>query len=48
VPRKAKKERIDGRYYIWLLGTRHGVYYADGRSNRRNAGRHSLGSRDRK
>ena len=47
MPRKPKKERIEGRYFRWLVGSRNGVYYADGRSNLRNAGRHSLGTKDR-
>src|SRR5262245_46441447 len=44
---KRKKERIISQYFIWLLGRRNGIYYADGRSNGLNLGRHSLGSRDR-
>lgn len=47
MPRKPDKERVAGRHFMWLLGTRNGVYYADGRSNRWNLGRHSLGVRDR-
>jgi hypothetical protein len=48
MPRKRKKEQIRGRYFSWLLGSRsNGVYYADGRSNKHDAGRHSLGTRDR-
>lgn len=47
MPAKRKKERVTGAYFVWLLGQRGGVYYADGRSNKANAGRHSLGSRDR-
>jgi hypothetical protein len=43
MPAKRKKERVVGRYFIWLLGQRSGVFYADGRSNRPTAGRHSLG-----
>jgi integrase len=48
MPRKRKKEQVLGRYFNWLVGTRRsGVFYADGRSNKQNAGRHSLGTRDR-
>jgi integrase len=48
MPGKRKKEQIRGRYFAWLLGSRNnGVYYADGRSNKQDAGRHSLGTRDR-
>ena len=32
---------------MWLLIIRHGIWYADGRSNTPNAGRHSLGTADR-
>lgn len=46
MPAKRKKERIVGAHFVWLLGQRDGVYYADGRSNRPPAGRHSLGTRD--
>jgi integrase len=46
MPAKRRKERIVGTYLVWLLGRRGGVYYADGRSNRPGAGRHSLGTRD--
>jgi integrase len=46
MPAKRKKEKIRGTYFVWLLGQRDGVYYADGRSNRLSAGRHSLGTRD--
>jgi hypothetical protein len=45
MPAKRQKERIVGTYFVWLLGRRGGVYYADGRSNRLNAGRHSLGTK---
>jgi integrase len=47
MPRKPKKERVPCEYFSWLLGTRNGVFYADGRSGGRNLGRHSLGTRDR-
>jgi integrase len=46
MPTKRKKERIVGRFFVWLLGQRNGVYVADGRSNRQPLGRHSLGTRD--
>ncbi len=39
MPKKLSKERIVGKYFIWLLGQRDGVYTADGRSNRIPAGR---------
>jgi integrase len=48
MPTPRKKERIAGSHFIWLLGQRKGVYYADGRSNKIDAGRHSLGTKDRK
>ncbi len=46
MPKKRNKERIVCQYFTWLLGERNGVFFADGRSNRVNAGRHSLGTRD--
>lgn len=49
MPRKPKKERVPCQYFGWLLGTRsNGVFYADGRGNTPNLGRHSLGTRVRK
>jgi integrase len=48
MPAKRKKEQIAGRYFVWLLGIREGIYFADGRSNHpHQVGRHSLGTRDR-
>lgn len=47
MPKKRSKEQIVCPYLIWLLGQRNGVFFADGRSNRIDAGRHSLGTRDR-
>src|SRR5262249_9935456 len=47
MPRKRKKEEVLGKHFVWLLGLRSGVYYADGRSNQPDAGRHSLGTRSR-
>jgi integrase len=47
MPAKRKKDKIQARYLVWLLGQREGVYYVDGRSNQPPAGRHSLGTRDR-
>ncbi len=46
MPKTREKERIVSQYFIWLLGQRNGVFFADGRSNRVNAGRHSLGTRN--
>lgn len=47
MPAKRKKEQILGTYFVWLLGQRNGVYFADGRTNEPALGRHSLGTRDR-
>ena len=46
MPKKRNKERIVGRYFLWLLGQRGGVYTADGRSNQISAGRQSLGTKN--
>src|SRR5438045_121108 len=46
MPKKPKKEKITGRYFVWLLGRRNDVWYADGRSNEPSVGRHSLGTKD--
>ena len=44
--RKPRKEKIQCRYFTWLLGRRDAVWQADGRSNRPDIGRHSLGTDD--
>jgi integrase len=48
MPKQLQKERIACVHFVWLLGRRdNDVYYADGRSNPQDLGRHSLGERDR-
>ena len=47
MPKKREKELFNCLYFVWLLGKRNGVFVADGRSNPLNAGRHSLGTKDR-
>ncbi len=47
MPKTRKNELIQSAHFRWLLGERNGVFFADGRSNRSNVGRHSLGTRDR-
>jgi integrase len=47
VPKKREKEKLILPHFVWLIGHRDGVFTADGRSNRVDAGRHSLGTRDR-
>lgn len=45
--RKRKKPIVvPGRFFTWRLSQRTEVWQADGRSNRPNAGRHSLGTTD--
>jgi integrase len=48
MPKRRKKEKIPATYFHWLLGQRRGIYFADGRSNPIDAGRHSLDTRDRR
>jgi hypothetical protein len=45
MPAKQKYERFAGKYFTRTLLTRDVVYWADGRSNSINAGRHSLGTK---
>jgi len=47
MPRKPKYEQVHGRFFSWRLSNRSDVWYADGRSNSPNAGRHSLGTKDK-
>ncbi len=47
MPRKRKNELIQCEHFAWTLWKRNDLYQADGRSNTIDAGRHSLGTRDR-
>ena len=47
MPKRRKYEIIHCQHFKWRLISRQGVWYADGRSNIPNAGRHSLGTRDK-
>lgn len=46
---KSKKQpaSISAKYFTWRFFRRDGVYYADGRTNKYQLGKHSLGTRDR-
>jgi hypothetical protein len=46
MPKKRKHERIRCTHFVWAMFERDGVWYADGRLNDPNAGRHSLGTRE--
>jgi hypothetical protein len=46
MPRPRSKEKVVCQFYTWLLGRRDGVWQADGRSNRPDLRRHSLGTGD--
>ncbi|MGZ0174206.1 MAG: tyrosine-type recombinase/integrase [Planctomycetales bacterium] len=47
MPKPRKKERIVCPFFVWNLGQRNGVFFADGRSNKPSLGRHSLETRNR-
>jgi integrase len=47
MPKPRIFELIQCAHFRWRLSSRDGVWYADGRSNQPNAGRHSLGTRVR-
>jgi len=47
MPKPRKNEFIRCAYFAWRLVCRSGVWYADGRSNPSDAGRHSLGTADK-
>lgn len=47
MPMPRKNELFRCQHFTWRLFRRDGVWYADGRSNERNPGRHSLGTRNR-
>src|SRR5512139_3395910 len=47
MPKKPKFEHVTGRYFTWrLYRRRSGVWYADGRANAPDLGRHSLGTKN--
>ena len=47
MPKRRKYELITCKHFTWVLFRRAGIYYADGRSNPKNVGRHSLGTTNR-
>ena len=47
MPKPRKNEVVRCAYFVWRLVNRSGSWYADGRSNTPDAGRHSLGTKDR-
>lgn len=47
MPKKPKYELVRCANFAWRLSRRKGVWYADGRSNPIDSGRHSLGTRDK-
>jgi integrase len=44
---KNSKNRVAARHYTWNLFVRENIWYADGRHNQPNVGKHSLGTQDR-
>src|SRR5688572_23715397 len=44
---KRQAASIFAKYFSWRLFRRDGVYYADGRTNKHQLGKHSLGTRNR-
>jgi integrase len=47
MPKPRKYEQVRCTHFVWRLVDRNGQWYADGRSNTPNAGRHSLGTNDK-
>ncbi len=47
MPKQRKNEQIRCPHFTWKLARRNNVWYADGRSNSVNAGRHSLGTKSK-
>jgi len=47
MPKKPKFELVRSVHFLWRIFRRNGVWYADGRSNSIDAGRCSLGTRDK-
>jgi hypothetical protein len=46
MPRPLQSEKVKCTYYTWILRLVGDMYHADGRTNRPNTGRHSLGTKD--
>jgi hypothetical protein len=44
--KKRRSERIASVYFVWRVFRRNKIYWADGRSKKIDAGRHSLGTAD--
>ena len=47
MPKPRKSDQVRCRHFMWRLKLRNHVWYADGRSNTPNPGRHSLGTADK-
>jgi len=47
MPKPRKNEQVHCTHFVWRLTNRGGKWYADGRSNTPDAGRHSLGTKDK-
>jgi integrase len=47
MPKPRKNETVRCAHFVWRLTKRGGQWQADGRSNTPNAGRHSLGTKDK-
>src|SRR5262245_39347573 len=47
MPKPRKSDLIQCVHFLWRLFCRDGWWYADGRSNQRDVGRHSLGTDDK-
>ena len=47
MPARKKHDHLNCHYFKWRLFQRNGVWYADGRFENFNLGKHSLGTRDR-
>ncbi|HEV8068972.1 MAG TPA: hypothetical protein VGP76_14645 [Planctomycetaceae bacterium] len=45
--KKRDDEPIRSQHFVWRLFQRDGVFYADGRTNKPNLGKHSLNTRNR-
>lgn len=47
MPKQQKNEVVRCSYFAWRLYRRKGMYYADGRFKNKDAGRHSLGTKNK-
>lgn len=47
MPKRTNQDQVVCQFFVWRCFVRGGIYYADGRHNQPNLGKHSLGTRNK-